>query len=101
MSCGVTLSSRTRVTISGGARPTKGLVVKPTSDPWSAPMLSKSSLSRIMLCAGLLFACQANAQQQPSQPEGAGRKPKVKKVTVTAPASEAPKLSEEQKLAYS
>ena len=68
-------------------------------------MPCKSCAHRIMFLALSLFiASSAVAQEQPSQPNQTGAQthsPKVKKVAATEPAKGAPKLSEEQKLAFS
>lgn len=68
-------------------------------------MLRESSLSRIVLCAATLFLTSlVAAQQQSSQPDktsGDAPPPRVKKVAAKEPSKEAPKISEEQRLAYS
>lgn len=68
-------------------------------------MLRKFRSSGIVFClTALLLACLALAQQQPSQTDNTGdaaRAPKTKKVAAKEADKEAPKLTEDQKLAYS
>lgn len=67
-------------------------------------MLRKSCSSRVLLSAvGLLVTSVLLAQQpsQPDKPSDEARTPRVKKVAATEPGKDAPKLTEEQKLAYS